>query len=126
MDPRPFPAPRGIGRPDHFEELKKLIVDREPGSIKKYLKDLHEETPVFDALPVCLYCEEQPDSYWVEIARYLVGSSEAKTKKLLHIINSGLDYKERIESPDKLQALTSTRRQKDLHVERVPRFPFQV
>lgn len=53
-----------------------VIVDRNNQAPKEYLKELYENTPVFDELPMRYTDEER--NLWQVMSQYLVGSLKDK------------------------------------------------
>lgn len=92
--------------------------------MKSYLKDLYENTPVFDEVPMTFATDVGQQNHWAEIAKYLLSVFDTDKDKFLKYIHQAQQYKDQLESKDALVQKCLTRRKKNILNERLPKFPF--
>ena len=93
-------------------------------STKEYLKNFYENLPIFDESNTNF--DQNSDSYWVKIARYILSEDAGATDKMIGFINRGLTYQEKLDTNDIIAKQIVSRKARDIFADRIPRFPLQV
>ena len=92
---------KGLGSDDERIKLLNTLLLGDTDA-KQYLRELYEDTPIFDEIPPEFGKRELSESHWEHISKYLLSPIDKEMAKMLAYIVQGDEYKMQMNNKDSI------------------------